>query len=164
MIKGNRTTNIVLIIFLVIIWFFVIKKAFFQEIPISNVEESYIDNDFVEKAEILEKKTIALSDLNNPFLNTLKGYKKVENSSSLNRVNTSKIKNIEKPISWPILSYYGYVGKNNGKNLQALIKCDNKLIKMKVGDQFQKIKLKKLSPDSVVISMENIVKTIRRKG
>ncbi len=159
MIKGNRTTNIALILLLVIIWFFVIKKAFFQTKPDLNIEQSFVDNQVAQKAETLEKKTIALSDLKNPFLNAVKVSRKAVTTRS--RTQSKPIKP-KKTLSWPNLSYYGYVGENEGKNLQALIKLDSKLVRMKIGDQFQNIKLKKLYADSIVISLGNDHRTVKR--
>jgi len=160
MIKGNRPLNVLLITCLIVIWTFVIKKAFFQ-----NNSEAIIENqsgayEFPRETVIKNKDTIHLAQLENPFLNT--SVLTIKNKKN----NTSTKKRIlfisEEKFSWPSIQYYGIVGRNEGKDLRGLIKFDNKMIRLKVGDVQGNIQIRHLYPDSLVLFYNKYSKTVKR--
>lgn len=160
MIKGNRPLNVLLIICLIVIWAFVIKKAFFQ-----NTSEAIIENqrgayEFPRETVIKNKDTIYLAQLENPFLNT--GVLTRKNKKNTTTTKKRILSIPEEKFSWPSLQYYGIVGRNEGKDLRGLIKFDNEIIRLKVGDIQDNIQIRHLYPDSLVVSYKRNLKTIKR--
>lgn len=164
--------NIVALIAVVLIWGYVFKTRFNffgsdTELAVSTVQESF----YLPKQ--YGKDTFQLNLTNSdPFLKGIHYKKKQTNSSNQSNTFLNK-KRIIKPSnnnttkikSWPKLSYYGYVkNKSKGKKQACLVEINNVVHKMSIGDEFYSVKLINVFKDSIIVSFEKELKTIKKNS
>lgn len=160
--NDNRIYNGLLIVCLLIIWFFVIKKAFFQreirDVLVSKQNELVFDNN----PEILVRDSITIGQLNNPFLKRKNNAVNINQEVSL--TNNSKVRKTRKTFKLPFIEYYGYVSSGDLREVTGLAKIEGKLFRLNVKDTILGIKVKKLYADSILITFNNSNRTILRSS
>lgn len=161
----KKRINIVLLIFVVGLWSTIIYR-YVTSLSIKNNSlsdfQDIVNND---KFNLKEKDTFELRLIDrDPFLN--KNFNKVQSYSTINHKNISTKKNIPKSIytisSFPSLNYLGYIKSQNNKNELVLIKVNNKLIKYRINEFKEGIKVISINKDSIQILFNNKRKIIKR--
>lgn len=160
--NDNRIYNGLLIVCLLIIWFFVIKKAFFQteirDVLVSNQNELVFDNN----PENLVRDSITIGVLNNPFLKRKNNAVNINQEVSL--IKKSKAHKTSKTFKLPFIEYYGYVSSGDLGEVTGLAKIEGKLFRINVRDTMLGIEVKKLYADSILITFNNSNRTIFRSS
>ena len=88
--------------------------------------------------------------------------KKSGESRSLNSSNKRSKPKIESAVKWPKINYYGFVKGAKSSSELVLIKIDNKLHKIREGDQIDNIAIKKVYRDSIMVLMNKSLKSIKK--
>ena len=83
---------------------------------------------------------------------------------SMSKKGVSKQKTKTAVISWPAITYYGYVKKDFNATKLILLKIGNKLYREREKQTINEIKLVKAYNDSLVVELSNNAKTIKRKS
>lgn len=168
---NKRILNTVLIICLIIIWFFVLKKIFsnrfVEDIDVYNDKNIQFENTFVK----IEKDTFNLFALDrDPFEKTKRKHRKPKLSgktiSKKNQRKTIKKSNKRAIVNaiWPKISYYGFVKGTKNEDRLALIKIDNKLHRVRKKEIVNaEINIVLIYADSIVVKRQGKQKTIKRK-
>ncbi|MEP2936725.1 MAG: hypothetical protein ABJM06_10020 [Gilvibacter sp.] len=144
--------NKILIVALTLIWSFVGYSFFWPksiaETPLQNTEMA-LETTVKTKA----KDQFVLQPLDrDPFLNArTKPRKKIE-SIPKDRPKSSP-KNTK--TIWPNIAYFGFVKSNNQSAPLVLLKIDNRLKRLRQGERFEEILIKKVYRDSIQIQFGN---------
>ena len=151
---------------MLIIWSFVGLKVF----GLSGVRDNDPSLATPKRIDSLEvnKKEFELVDIErNPF-KTFKRSKKVSNTvkASIKEKVPVIREIIKKPTTnfiWPKIFYYGFVGADEEKGRLAVIKLDNKLVRIRSGKNINnELILKSIHRDSIIILGNGEQKIIRR--
>ncbi len=161
----KKYLNIALFVLLIIIW----GATFYKYFGRSSEKIPAITNDNVFsklQPELQEvKETYQLNIVNEdpfktskPFYSTsivkpTKGNKKKVVSKS--KANTS--------IKWPTITYYGFVKGDRQNTRLVLLKIDNRIYRKRELETVKELKILKAYNDSLVISLNNNKKTIKRQ-
>ncbi|MEW4923124.1 hypothetical protein [Algibacter sp. 2305UL17-15] len=159
---NRKYLNTTLIILLVIIWGSVFYKYFGGK---KSLEENLYLNNLVSnntKKYNITKDTFQLKLITkDPF--GVSTIKKVHLSKPSIKKSTKKNKPfLDKKIVWPKISYHGFVKSENNETPLILLKIDNKVYRKREGEVVRDITLVKVHNDSVIISLNNNIKTIKR--
>lgn len=85
-----------------------------------------------------------------PFLNTRirSAKKKNEIPKDRPKSNTKNTKTI-----WPNIAYFGFVKRNNQSAPLVLLKIDNQLKRLRQGEEYNELLIKKIYRDSILIQL-----------
>jgi len=168
----KRLLNSILIVLMLAIWIVVLYRVF----------------NFFKTDSAMNNVSNAITSGGNSFHNFAKDtfdLKHVDRDPFLDKFNKVKEKRIRKVISkpnekssvtkknkippkkriadnskWPKLSYYGYIRGMNSSSELVLIKVNNKLHKIREGDDIEGVYIKRVYRDSIIVKMEKQTKVI----
>ncbi len=168
---NKKGTNIILILLMVVIWFFVFRKLFWKnasEEKVSNVDSQKSFTPYI----LISKDTFELKPLKkDPFLlsnrSNIKRKSQGESSRKKKRdvkiTITEKKKETSEVFIWPKMGYYGFVQGSNNDDRLAVIKINNELIRARTNVEInQGIVIKAIYPDSLHLIRQGLRKTILR--
>ncbi|KIA94981.1 MULTISPECIES: hypothetical protein [unclassified Flavobacterium] len=166
----KKKINIILILIVLVLWGTVIYKSingsfFFNETVLKRQNSN---NDFVFHQ--VNKDTFELDKIkHDPFLNKqLLSGTTVDEKQNLGFPTTKKNRAsiVPKPkpnITWPDLTYYGYI-ESKGRNEElVLLKIDSKLCRLKLNSPMNGLMVKKKYKDSIQVIFNSETKIIRLK-
>lgn len=160
---NKKHLNITLIILLVIIWssvfykYFGGEKAFEENLYLNNVGSSNAKEYGIPK-DTFQLKLIS----KDPFgVNRIKRH-------SISKPSTKKIVKEVKPVLdkklvWPTISYHGFVRSENNTTRLILLKIDNRVYRKREKETVKEITLVTAYKDSLIISLNDNTKTIKRQ-
>ncbi len=67
-----------------------------------------------------------------------------------------------KPVIWPNIEYYGFVKSVSNKTKLVLVKVNGKLLKKREKDKIESLTIIKAYSDSITVSLNKTIKTIKR--
>jgi len=141
---------------LALIWSFVGYSFFWPNN--ATMQPLKTSNEFIQENELpFEKNPFVLVILNrDPYLNSrVMPIKKTENMPKGRPKSDSKnIKTV-----WPNIAYFGFVKSNDQSAPLVLLTINNKLKRLRQGEKFEKILVKKVFRDSVHIQLGKEVKS-----
>jgi hypothetical protein len=152
----KRVVNIILLIGVLVIWIFVLKKSF-NFFDSKNKEPIVVNNESNDLPIFeLKKDTFLLGDFRrDPFLER---YSKrpvpVSKKNIQNKKEPSKVKNkvlVKDNSTWPKLQYFGFLKGNNQADKLAVIKINGKLHRIRERGKIENITVKKVYKDSVLL-------------
>lgn len=168
---NKKGINIILILLMVLIWFFVFRRIFWintSEEKLSKVDSQKSFTPYV----LISKDTFELKPLKkDPFLmsNRSNINRKPERESSRKKKRDVKITITEKKketsevFIWPKMGYYGFVQGSNNDDRLAVIKINNELIRARTNVEISKgIIIRAIYPDSLHMVRQGLKKTILR--
>ncbi|WAC02701.1 hypothetical protein N7U66_03245 [Lacinutrix neustonica] len=165
---NRRLLNIILMVFMFAIWIVVIYKLFnfFK----ADNQTTYLSKDVIyaeSSLQTLSKDTFQLNRIDrDPFLDKVRERKvnvtvgKPKQKPDKKNVKKALNNKISIVVKWPKLRYYGTIKGINSSSELILIKIDNKLFKLREGDKLEDIALKKVYRDSIIVEMNNELKSI----
>ena len=171
---NKQGLNRILIIIMITIWIVVLYRLinYFSAdntvLPINNTVAT-IPQSFLK----FSKDTFALSLVDrDPFLGKIykRKPKRIRKPKQIskpnNKVNTSKkpvVKRKQFIHKWPNLKYFGYVKGANSTSELILIKVNNKLHKVREGDEVSEVIIRKVFKDSIRVQLGKEVKAIIKR-
>lgn len=155
----NKKLTYLLITLVVLIWGFVVFSIFGENDV--EVQNEYVFNDFsVEEKDstITQKLDLSYSD---PFLSRKLLSTRYTGGSSnpVKKSNNQRFlpKKHVKTVSWPAIEYGGTINTRKG-----LVKVNNRLEIISVGDTLNHVIITKLFADSIFVSFKSETKTIHK--
>ena len=160
---NRKYLNSTLIVLLVIIWgsvfykYFGDKKSLEKNQYAINLEPNYNKDYGIAKDTFLLK----LID-RDPF--GVSRVKRVNISKPLTKKATKKVKlTLKKSMVWPAISYHGFVKSEHSATRLILLKIDNKVYRKREKEIVSGVTLVKVYNDSLIVSLNNNIKTIKRQ-
>jgi hypothetical protein len=157
----KKKINIVLFILVIGVWgailYNVVNRYFIKDEIKINSENSISSSSI----KLIRKDTFAMEVLNrDPFLDIeYKEKKTIVKNSSYNNGNIKKVVKSTIPQIIPKIYYYGYITTESNQST-ALLKIDNKKVKLVLNQEHDGVKLMKMYRDSVVIAFNKEHKVI----
>ncbi len=162
----KKKTNLFLLIFVLGLWGTVLYRyvnqyVFKQEIQLDN-NNSYSHVD----AKIRDKEVFDLQPVKrDPFLNNnYVGSQKTNSHHQIKNTGPSKKIKPAKVFAFPDVEYYGYIKNKETQKELVLIKRDGILLKLKLNEEKDGLKITKIYHDSIQISYNKKLKYIRRNN
>lgn len=162
----KKKINIVLIIVVLGLWgtvaYKTVSQYFFSKELIAN--KTHSNNEL--NSNQINKDTFQLEKITrDPFLNTLIQSadsipKKHYSMTAIVKTNTIAIKP-KVVITWPFISYHGYIKSKEKNEALVLVKIDKKLYKVRKDEQIEGVTIKKVYSDSIELSFNTEKKTIK---
>ncbi len=161
---NKRLLNGVLLVLMVVIWGLVLNKYF----PFFKSDNQNAVSIVEAKEPIMMEFSKDTFDLNkvlkDPFLGVTTKPKRT-NSSTVKKKKVVIQKTKKKPIikkstKWPKFAYFGSIKGSGNRDKLVLVKINNKLMKIKQGDEVQDVLLKKVYRDSILIKMGKETKAV----
>ena len=159
-----KQKNIFLLLGVLVIWVFVIKRVFtvFGKDPKSTSTTIHMES--LGPIPEFRKDTFELTDLErDPFLEyraIRKPIKPVENPKLKEKSPQSVKRNETSKIIWPKLQYFGFLKGDTKSEKLALIKIDNKLHRIRESGFIDDIKVVEAYKDSVLLKKNGTTKII----
>ena len=151
--------NKILIVALTLIWSFVGYSFFWPK----NTTETPLQNTDLALETTVKTKVkdpFILQPLaRDPFLNARTTPRKKIKSIPKDRQKSSSKNTIS---IWPNIAYFGFVKSNNQSAPLVLLKIDNQLKKLRQGERFEEILVKKVYRDSVQIQFGKEIKSFAK--
>ncbi|GAA3591086.1 hypothetical protein Q4Q39_15790 [Flavivirga amylovorans] len=160
----KKYLNGVLIVLLIIIWGAVVYKYFGKSNASKKNRDNNISNISSQPKYNVTKDTFLLEIINkSPF----KASKRIKKPVQATKVKASTQKPILKHIKkvntvWPDISYHGFVKGNHKTTRLVLLKIDKKLYRKRENETVGDLTLVKAYNDSLIVSFNNIKKTITK--
>ncbi|TGV01065.1 hypothetical protein [Flavivirga rizhaonensis] len=160
----KKYLNSVLIVFLIIIWGAVIYKYFGKSDTSNKNIGNNVANINNQPKYNITKDTFLLKIINKfPF----KASKRIRKPVQATKVKASPQKTVPKHIKkintvWPDISYHGFVKGNHKTTRLVLLKIDKKLYRKRENETVVDLTLVKAYNDSLIVSFNNIKKTITK--
>jgi len=160
----KKKINILLIVAVLLLWGSVIYKSLsnylFADKSLSVVSEIHAGKQF----KIIEKDTFRLEILKrDPFLNKSFASKKDKiigkSYVAKKAIEKKHIPVKETKVSFPSVSYYGYIKSKEKKDELIIVKINNQLKKLRINETFEGLKIKKIFKDSIYISNDSETRT-----
>lgn len=158
----KRNLNILLILFLLMIWAAVMKKFFWNpgEInsQISNLENPY-DFQYVGKKDSIIFKV----ENESPFaVSKLKETRKaITRSQPDSRPSQpTPLKKVSEP--WPDVIYYGYVKNENSNFKLVLLNVNGQLVRLKENEEIAGLLIEEVKKDSLILSRGHEFKKVKK--
>ncbi|RED45643.1 hypothetical protein [Seonamhaeicola aphaedonensis] len=160
---NKRYLNTALMVLLVIVWGAVIYKFFGKKKTVMTYQDSgFVSNNNMDFT--FSKDTFQLELLNEDPFKASKPF------SRPNPIKVAKVKSTsvskpssKKPITWPTISYHGFVKANGNATKLIVLKIDNTLYRIRENETINAIKLIKAYDDSLKIAFNKDQKTIKRQ-
>jgi len=162
----KRGLNILLILLLVIIWFFVFKKTY----TLIDTNE-VVTIPFNEPIPKIESKKLVREDyifeplVRDPFTQKAKAkaiYKTKKRKSKNDKVKKKLIPQSDK-LTWPKIQYFGFVQNSKKTTVMSLLKIDNRIHRVRKGNIVQDLTIVKVFNDSIIVKYNSVLKTIPRE-
>lgn len=162
----KKQINIALIIIVAGLWATVLYKYVSQYLvkkEFATVQKEYTT---AIDAKIRQKDTFQLAALSrDPFLN------KVFNNAPVKRPTFRKImpsqpKKEVKPkiqIPFPQINYYGYIKSTDKKDELVLLKVNEKLMKLRMNQTMEGLKVTKIYKDSIQVSFNKVIRYLKKQ-
>lgn len=164
--KQRKIMNKVLLLGVLVIWVFVLKRAFSIWGKESEGVRNLVENATPAKIPYFEKDTFKLLVLyRDPFLEYRSERKlKVTDKVTRPRVQKNTAPKVAKAskTQWPKLQYYGYLQADSRSEKMALIKIDGKLHRIREKTTVESIQVMKVYKDSVVLKRDGSRKVIAK--
>lgn len=167
---NRKVLNKVLIAIMLVIWFFVFKNIATTFLNKEEEAISPINQTQITSFKPITKDTFKLIHLErDPFvLNKRTVNRNTNNEVGVKKSNTKPIvktvKTKEKNTSWPKISYYGFVKSSNKKYRLALLKINNKLIRVRANTTIdEKLHIVSIYKDSITVKKNSVFKIITRE-
>lgn len=162
---NKKKLNIILLLFVLGLWGTVIYRYVSQYLY--KQEVIHLDSkQFFSFANQLHKKdTFEMTSVKrDPFLN--QSFSVTENKTVKNSykpVRVAKKYFAVKEIYFPIVEYYGYIKSNNEKKKELiLIKSNGVLMKLKLEEEREGLKILRIFKDSIQISFNKATRFIKK--
>ncbi len=162
----KKYLNISLIVILVIVYGSVIKKCagFGDSTPDTVLVTTSTPNYIKDAFEVKDTFNLNLNK-RDPFDSSNRKFKYVSNKTEESKKpQVYSKKPVDKNLSWPTISYHGFVKSSRNATKLAIIKINNKLYRKREKENFENIKIVKAYKDSVIVSFNKELKTIKRKN
>lgn len=162
---NKKKLNLVLILFLVVIWGLVFNKFFNATKSNTNSVPLAVTTNSVPVL-VIQKDTFDLREVpRDPFLGKIqvKVKKKTNRVASTTLKPKKKLKINKKKLQkkvWPKLKFYGFVKGQNRSSMLCLIKVNNKFYKKREKENIEELILKKVFKDSLIAEYKGETKTI----
>jgi hypothetical protein len=160
----KKSINIILIVFVLGLWGAIIYR-YFNNFLFPEKTTLNLNSNNYSLIEINEKDTFNLVHLKrDPFL----GKIYAANYASKNNFKIKKIEKKQKKTEYlPLkeisqIQYFGIIKSSNKKDEMIIVKIDNVIQKLRINSEFNGIKVKKTYKDSILISINNKIKCIKR--
>lgn len=147
--------NKILITTLIIIWSAVGYKTFYQKRTKFDSETKPEVLETVKPIKIDKNKFEFRLPNRDPFLD-----ESIKTKNKKQPTNTIVQRSSLKKTAWPSISFYGFVKKEEGNKPLAIVKINDVVKKIRVGELIGKIKTEKIYNDSIILSINNERKTI----
>ncbi|HLA55567.1 MAG TPA: hypothetical protein VK623_05685 [Flavobacterium sp.] len=157
----KKKLNVILIIAVAVLWGTVIYKYVSQYFAKGiAVYESH--QPVSEKVATWQKDTFEIMPLKrDPFLNVAYAA-----PHQVHRQSNVRIKTRQKPapvhVDFPQLNYFGYLKSKDKSGELVLLKVNNKLTKLHVGESLDGLKIVKIYKDSVKVSFNGEIRGIKK--
>ena len=97
-----------------------------------------------------------------PFgINEKRKKKSIVNTQPKTSLSSTAKKKILKKL-WPDITYFGFVKSNANTTRLALLKINNRVYRKREKEDINDILIKKVYNDSIILSLNNEIKTIKR--
>lgn len=166
---AKKRINLILIIVVLALWGTVGYKAINRQFSGNKLFPEKQKQESNVTIRQINKDTFKLEKINwDPFLNKqfqstisvptrpISGY------TSAKKAVIPVAPKADPNVSWPILIYYGYFGKEGNQEL-VLLKVDSKLCKLKINTPYNGLIVKKKYKDSIEVSFNSERKIVRLK-
>lgn len=159
----KKGVNVVLIIFLVIVWG-LLGYRFFYKPKAASIDYT---NHTPLNQQVYKKFSKDTFELNvtflkgDPFLGTILKRKHYPNNKTV--VKKKSTKKDQKNI-WPKMDYLGFLKSNKSKYPLALLRLDAKLYRIRRNNEIKDITIKHIFEDSIILSKNKEIKVVKRKG
>lgn len=159
----KKHLNIILTIFLIIIWSSVIYKYFGgKKASVKNVESISAAN--YKQDYIMAKDTFSLKLIDrDPFGVSGRVIKRVESTKPINSPKSIVKPAVKKSIVWPTIIYHGFVKGESNDTRMILLKIDNRLYRKREKETVNDITLVKAYNDSLTVLFNDNNKTIKKQ-
>lgn len=159
---NKKTLNIILLVFMTIIWGLVGRRLFLNaNATAPDVVTAQVQPTTTYKA--IAKDTFSLEHLDrDPFLGVVRNYT-VTTTKSTKKGNPVPTKKGPPGIKWPTVNYYGLVKKASSKQPLALLKINNKTHYVKARDVIEEVKILTVTRDSIALQFRKEKKYIKKQ-
>jgi len=121
---------------------------------VSNYEQVYNIAKDTFQLELMERDPFGISGgIKNP----------IPTEKPVNRPKVVVKPTVNKSIAWPTIIYHGFVKGERKTNPLILLKIDNRLYRKWEGETVNNITLVKAYSDSLIVSLNNNTKTIKKQ-
>jgi hypothetical protein len=163
----------ILIVIVAGLWAYNIYRTV-ENYQVKTDTQSEHQNTAMSFAPVMFNKDTFLLDLplEDPFLrNEGRWNQSTNNNNSSNLTNATQGSTrrpsptpppAEKSIEWPSIKYFGFIRNHNAGHQLCMLKIADKTHRLSIGDSQDKITLIQAYSDSVVLSFNNEMKTIRK--
>ncbi len=158
----QKKIQVLLLVGVVVIWIFVLKKAFSIWGTDSDVVVAVTQEKPVVSIPEFKKDTFTLTiPERDPFLD----FKvvSIRENKPKKTIQVSKTK-IEPNIVWPKLQYFGYLKGDTKSGKMVLMKIDNKLHRIRENNTVLDVHIVRAYRDSVVLRRNGTIKTISKNN
>lgn len=152
----KKVINSVLIVLTLFVWGSVFFKFFGHKNPEIEYTE-YNKMSIVDYSKKTSKDTFYLKIESNPF--KLK-KKSIVQTPKKTITTVSKKNQTPKNVSWPKITYHGFIKSSSNTTKLALLKIDNKVYRTRELETIDDLKIVKAFSDSIIVSLNNQEKTI----
>ncbi|WP_346882334.1 hypothetical protein [uncultured Algibacter sp.] len=160
----KKYLNGILILFLVVIWGSLIYKYFGNSTSLDQGVYSENIGVNITKDYGIAKDTFKLKLATRDPFGVSRPYTiKTNTKPSIKKQASAKKPVINKPLAWPTITYHGFVKANNSVTPLILLKINNRVYKKREKDIVNDITLVKSYNDSLIVSLNNNKKTIKRQ-
>jgi hypothetical protein len=160
---NKKYINSILIAMLLFIWGAVIYKHFWKPKHSEQVKLDSTSSNYKREEAVKLKDTFKLEIRNKtPF----KAYSAPNTNSIAVRpkmVYTTRKPLEVKTVSWPKISYHGFVKNDKSKRKLIILKVNGKLSRKRERESVGELVLLKAYNDSIIVKFKNSKKTINRK-
>ena len=152
--------NKILIVALTLIWSFVGYSFFWPKNgPETPMQDSDMALETTTKTKAKDKFVLQPLD-RDPFLNARTKPRKTIKSIPKDRPRSDSKNTVS---IWPNIAYFGFVKSNDQSAPLVLLKIDNRLKRLRQGERFEEILVKKVYRDSVLIEMGDERQTYKKQ-
>ncbi|NMH85966.1 hypothetical protein [Flavivirga algicola] len=162
---NKKYVNSVLIAFLIVIWGAVIYKYFGKSNTVEVGVENKVSSTNYQPKYNITKDTFLLEIINKTPFKASKNLKKKATVVKKAKTIVKKIpkKHVKKTnVTWPDISYHGFVKGDKKSTRLVLLKINKKLYRKREKETVDGLTLIKAYNDSLWVSFNNIKKTITK--
>jgi hypothetical protein len=157
----KKSINMVLIVFLLVIWGSIGYTYFVKKEVTQNTVITTANN--IPTTYTIRKDTFELQEIKNPFKTALVIPKRKTPKTNTNTVRKAQQKQLQKSVQWPNLQYHGYVMSKGSSKKLGVIKVNGKIIKKREQDMIlETFKIKRIYEDSIQITYNKTSKIIKK--
>lgn len=160
---NKKYLNSILIVLLIIIWCSVFYKYFGGKKSSSeNIDAITLVSNYKQDYSIIKDTFQLKLSVRDPFGVSRRIAKKRDPKKNSKAKPKKNLKSIKRSLLWPSITYHGFVKGENKSTRLILLKINSKLYRKREKEIVNNITLVKAYNDSLIVSLNNTNKTIKK--